>query len=84
MHDLFPGTVPVHGDRAGLEPHQRARLPTAALLARRVHPGELASRELIALADPGMRFEPDALIPRLATAILGMPTATADAAELSR
>ena len=82
MIRLFPGTVPIRGDHDDLEPNERARLQAAALHARQVYPGdlgELASRELTALADLGMRFEPDALIPRLATAILAMPAATADA-----
>ena len=86
MIRLFPGTVPVRGDGADLEPHERARLRTAAPHARRVYPGdlgELASARAHRPRRSAMRFEPDALIPWLARAILAMPTVTADA-ELSR
>jgi hypothetical protein len=83
MNRLFPGPAPLRGDGTDLDPAERARLRAAALHARRVYPGDLgvlASREITALAEFGMRFDHDALIPRLATAILAVP-AQPDAGE---
>ncbi len=55
--------------------HEKSRIRAAARHARRVYPGdvgELLCRELTAYAEFGIRFSTDALIPRLATQILGM------------
>jgi hypothetical protein len=52
---------------------QQTDIRAAALRARRMYPGsigELVHRELLAYADFGHRFARDALIPRLAEAIL--------------
>ena len=76
MIRLFPGPAPVRGHGEALDPAERARLRAAALRARRVYPGDLgvlAAREITALAEFGLRFDHDALIPRLATAILAIP-----------
>jgi hypothetical protein len=84
MIRLFPGAAPVRGHGEALDPAERARLRAAALHARRVYPGDLgvlASRELTALAEFGMRFDRDALIPRLATAILAMAAPQPDAQD---
>ena len=72
MLRTFPGP-PVRDDGERSDRTERARLRAAALHARRVYPGDLgllAYRELTALADFGLRFNRDALLPRLATAIL--------------
>jgi hypothetical protein len=84
MIRIFPGSAPIRGNGENLDPAERARLRAAALHARRVYPGDLgilASRELTELADFGMRHDRDALIPRLATAILAMPAPPRDARE---
>jgi hypothetical protein len=73
MIRLFPAPGPMPGDNNRMEAGERARLRAAALQARRIYPGELgllAHRELMALADLGVGVDRDALIPRLATAIL--------------
>jgi hypothetical protein len=70
---LIPGPTPIRGDGESLDAAGRARLRTAALKARRIYPGHLgllAARELNALADHGIRFDGDALIPRIAAEIL--------------
>jgi hypothetical protein len=72
MIRISPGPPSLSGAEP-IDPAERARLRSAALRARRLYPGDLgvlAARELRALADLGVRFDPDALIPRLATAIL--------------
>jgi hypothetical protein len=74
---LFPSPPPIRGDAAPLPPHERSRLRAAALHARRIYPaplGELVFRELTAYADFGYRLSSDALIPRLATAVLATRT----------
>ncbi len=70
---LFPAPPPIRGDAATLQPHERSRFRAAALHARRIYPaplGELVFRELNAYAEFGYRHSSDALIPRLATAVL--------------
>ena len=84
MIRIFPGP-PALSAGTPVDPAERARLRAAALRARRVYPGDLgllAARELTALADLGIQFDSDALIPRLATAILAMePPETGSAAQ---
>lgn len=69
----LPASVPLRGDAPALQQHERSRMRTAAVHARRLYPGalgELVARELTAYADFGYRFTGDALIPRLASEIL--------------
>jgi len=69
----LPAAVPLRGNATALAHHERSRIRTAALHARRLYPGalgELVHRELTAYADFGYRFAGDALIPRLATEVL--------------
>lgn len=71
----YPDPVPIHRDVEKLHLHEAARLRAAAVHALRVYPGplgELVARELTAYAEFGYRFATDALIPRLATAILAI------------
>jgi hypothetical protein len=78
---LFPGPAPLRGNGEQLDAHERSRLRAAALHARRIYPGDLgllAYRELLALADLGFRFDRDALVPRLAAAILATPSPAAE------
>jgi hypothetical protein len=81
---LHPGPEPIRGDADRLPLHESSRLRAAALHARRTIPGplgELVHRELIAYAEFGYRFGADALIPRLADAMLAIRTpAGSDAA----
>jgi len=70
-----PGTAA--GPTVPLQAHERSWLRAAARHARRVYPGdigELLGRELTAYAEFGYRFSVDALVPRLATQILAIPT----------
>lgn len=72
---LFPGPPAISGDAARLALHEQGRYRAAAVHARRVIPGpvgELVHRELRAYAEFGYRFGPDALIQRLATAVLAI------------
>ena len=72
---LFPGPPGISGDAPGLALHEQGRYRAAAGHARRVIPGpvgELVHRELRAYADFGYRFGDDALIQRLATAVLAI------------
>ena len=73
LYTRLPASAPLRGDATTLPLHDRSRMRTAALHARRLYPGglgELVYRELVAYADFGYRFTTDALIPRLAAEIL--------------
>lgn len=71
---------PSGAEQGGVEQlrlHECSRYRAAAAHARRVYPGpvgELVARELAAYAEFGYRLTTDALIPRLATQVLGTPT----------
>jgi hypothetical protein len=70
-----PGSITGNADP--FQAHERSRIRAAARHARRMYPGELGElvfRELSAYAEFGIRFSVDALIPRLATLILAMPS----------
>lgn len=72
---LFPGHPEISGDAPKLAFHEQGRYRAAAGHARRVLPGpvgELVYRELSAYAEFGHRFAGDALIPRLAAAVLAI------------
>ena len=73
---LFPAPPPIRGDAAALQLHERP-VPRGGA-ARPPHLsaplGELVLRELTAYADFGYRLSSDALIPRLATAVLATRT----------
>lgn len=72
---LFPGAPAIPGDAPVLALHEKGRYRAAAGHARRVIPGpvgELVDRELRAYAEFGYLFGDDALIPRLAAAVLAM------------
>lgn len=73
--NLFPGPPGISGDAPRLAFREQGRYRAAAVHARRVIPGplgELVHRELQAYAEFGHRFGDDALIQRLAAAVLAI------------
>jgi hypothetical protein len=74
---LFSGPQPIPGNAADMPPHDTRRFRAAAVHARRISPGplgELVYRELDAYAEFGHRLGDDGLIPRLAAAVLSVPS----------
>jgi hypothetical protein len=73
---LYPAPPPIPGDATAMPYDEQARVRAAALRARRIYPGplgELVFRELRAYAEFGYRLGDDAVIRRLATALLTTP-----------